>query len=129
MILKSILIWALIIPLAILNGGLRDELIAPLIGIEYARPLSGLTLCLLAFAVSLLFIPKLGKGSRKDYLFIGLVWILLTVIFETVMILALGNSCGEVIKAYDITTGDLWLMVVLFTGIVPYLSAKTKHII
>jgi len=129
MLVKSILIWLSILPLAILNGGLRDKIIAPLIGMEYARPISGLILCLLIFAVSLLFIPKLGKGSRKDYIFMGLLWILLTIIFETGLGLSLGNTCKEIIATYNITTGDLWLLVIMFIGIVPYLTAKLKHII
>jgi len=129
MLIKSILIWFSILPLAILNGGLRDKIIAHIIGIEYARPISALTLCLLIFLVSLLFIPKLGKGIRKDYIFMGLLWILLTIIFETGMNLSLGNSYEEIIATYNITTGNLWLLVVIFIGIVPYLTAKLKHII
>jgi hypothetical protein len=129
MLVKSILIWLSMLPLAILNGGLRDKIIAPLIGMEYARPISAFTLCLLIFVVSLLFIPKLGKGSRKDYIFVGLLWISLTIIFETGMGLSLGNRLEEIIAAYNITTGDLWLLVVIFIGIVPYLSAKIRHII
>ena len=129
MLFKSILLWLSMFPLAILNGALRDKVIAPLIGMGYAKPLSGLTLCLLIFIVSLIFISKLGKGSRKDYVLMGLLWLLLTIIFETAMGLSLGNSYEEIVSAYNITTGDLWLLVVLFVGILPYLSAKIKHII
>jgi len=129
MLAKSILIWLSILPLAILNGGLRDNIIAPIIGMEYARPISALTLCLLIFLVSLLFISKLRKGIRKDYIFMDLLWILLTIIFETGMNLSLGNSFEEIIATYNITTGNLWLLVVIFIGIVPYLTAKLKHII
>jgi hypothetical protein len=61
MIKKSILIWLLIIPLAILNGGLRMEVLIPWLGESCAEPISGVILCLLIFIVSLIFIPRIGK--------------------------------------------------------------------
>ena len=129
MIKKSILIWLSIIPLAILNGILRESVIAPLIGMKYALPVSGISLCLLIFIVSLIFIPKLGKGTKKTYWIIGGLWTFLTILFETIMGLASGNNFDEMIKAYDITTGNLWLLVVIFVGIIPWRIAKIKRII
>jgi len=129
MVKKSLLIWLALIPLAILNGGLREMLINPLIGEKYGQPVSGISLCLLIFIVCWFFIPKIGKGTAKTYLIIGLLWIALTVLFETCLELLTGNTFAGVIKTYDITTGNLWLLVVLFTGIAPWLTAKTRKLI
>ncbi|QQO07744.1 hypothetical protein [Breznakiella homolactica] len=129
MIKKSLLLWLTIIPLAILNGALRQFVLDPLLGMTYAKPVSGLILCALIFFVSFLFIPRLGKGTGKTYGLMGFVWAFLTVIFETVLGLALGSSFSEIIGAYNITTGNLWLAVVLFTGIAPWLTAKIRRII
>ncbi len=127
MLAKSLLIWLSIIPLAILNGGLRENIIEPLIGEKYANPVSGIILCLLIFAVALIFIPRLGSGSKKTYLKMGLLWILLTIVFETAFGLLLGNKLSEILQAYNIATGNLWLVVVIFIGVVPLLVAKIKH--
>lgn len=127
MLLKSILVWLSIIPLAILNGGLRDSFITPLIGENFSRPISGFTLCCLIFIVSFIFVPRLGNGLKKTYIQMGILWILLTIIFETVFGLLQGNNFNEIINAYDLTTGDLWLIVVIFIGFVPYLTAKIKR--
>ncbi len=129
MIRKSLLIWIAIIPLAILNGGLREKIIIPLIGEKFGLPLSGILLCLLIFLLCYIFIPRIGKGISKNYWRIGLLWLLLTVAFETVFGLLSGNTLLELLRAYDITTGNLWLMVVLFTGIAPWLAAKSRKII
>ena len=129
MIKKSILIWLSIIPLAILNGGLREAFLTPWLGENYAQPISGITLCLLIFIVSLIFIPRIGKGEQKTYWKIGILWIVLTIAFETIFGLVMGNSFDELLKAYDITTGNLWLLIVLFIGIAPYLTAKIKQLI
>ena len=129
MIKKSILIWLSIIPLAILNGGLRDAFLTPQLGESYAQPVSGIILCLLIFIVSFIFIPRTGKGKEKMYWKTGILWVALTLVFETVLGLAMGNSLGELLKAYDIRTGNLWSLIVLFIGIAPWLIAKIKRII
>ena len=129
MLKKSILIWLSIIPLAILNGALREKLLINWLGESYAEPVSGIILCLLIFIVSLVFIPRIGKGESKIYLKMGILWIILTIIFETTFGLATGNSFSELMKAYDITTGNLWLIVVVFIGIAPLLIAKIKKYI
>ncbi len=129
MIKRSLLIWLLIAPLAILNGGLRDKVINPLMGAEYGLPLSGILLCTMIFALCYMSIGWVGKGTSKAYLTIGLLWMALTVLFEFCLGLLMQNSVSELIKAYDITTGNLWLVVVLFTGAAPWLAAKMKKIV
>ena len=128
MLLKSLLIWLSIIPLAILNGGLRQRILEPVFGIKIANPVSGLILCLLIFIVSFIFIPQLGNGNIGTYLIMGVLWLFLTIVFETILGLFMGNSFKEIVNAYNITTGNLWLIVVIFTGIVPLLVAKIRHI-
>ena len=39
MIKKSILVWLLIIPLAILNGGFRQNFLEPSLGVKLANPI------------------------------------------------------------------------------------------
>jgi hypothetical protein len=129
MLIKSILIWLSIVPLAILNGELRERVIGPIIGEKYANPISGIILCILIFIISFLFIPRLGIGTNKTYIKIGILWVLLTIIFETVFSLFLGNKINEILNAYNITTGNLWLIVVIFIGFIPFLIAKIKNII
>ena len=59
---KAILIWMLLIPLAILNGAVRDYITEPLLGSRIALPLSGIILGLFILAVAyLLLIPKMAK--------------------------------------------------------------------
>lgn len=129
MIKKSILIWLLIIPLAILNGIFREEVLTALVGAEYSLPISGITLSILILIISFLIIPKLGRGTSKSYWLIGLLWVSLTLLFESGMGLFMGKTLYEVVNAYDITTGNLWLFVVLFIGCVPQLVARFKNLL
>jgi len=128
MIIKSFLIWLAIIPLAFLNGVLREMVINPIIGAEYGHPISCFSLCLFIFIICLFSIPRIGRGTAKTYLTIGLCWMLLTILFESCLELQSGNTFAGVIKTYDISTGNLWLLVVLFVGIAPRLTAKMKKL-
>ena len=129
MIKKSMLVWLLFVPLAILNGALREGVLEPWLGEKIANPISALILCILVSIVSYILIPRLGRGSSRTYLTIGALWVLATVIFETVLGSLMGITINEIIDAYNITTGNLWLIVVIFIGIVPFLIAKIKRFI
>jgi len=134
MLKKSILIWLSIIPLAILNGGFREMVLISWLGENFANFISAIILCLMIFIVSLIFIPRIGKGNSKKswaktYWEIGILWIFLTIVFETMLVLAMGGNFRDMMAMYDITTGNFWLMVVLFIGIAPWLAAKIKRII
>lgn len=128
MIKKSLLIWLSIIPLAILNAGLREKVLTPLVGAGYSLPISGISLCVLIFFVSLVFVPKLGEGTPRTYWLMGLVWVVLTLIFETGLGFLMGKTLAEVMESYDVRTGNLWLPVVSFIGCAPRLASRLKHV-
>jgi len=125
--LRALFIWLSIIPLAILNGGLRQEVLAPLLGESIARPISGVLLCGIIFVVAFIFL-KMNSWSYKKCWLLGLIWMLLTICVETIIGIVMGESLQTIISNYDITTGNLWLGIVLFTGLVPPLVKKIKKI-
>lgn len=128
LILKSMLVWAGIIPLAILNGGLREAVLIPALG-NIALPVSGILLAMMAFILSYLSLPRLGAGTQRTYIQMGAVWLCATVVFEFVLGLATGEAFSGLLAAYNIFTGNLWSLVVLFIGCTPWLTAKAKHMI
>lgn len=128
LILKSMLVWIGIIPLAILNGGLREMVLLPVLG-ELALPFSGMSLAAMAFMLSYLTLPRLGTGTQAAYIKIGAVWICATIVFEFALGFASGETLFNMLAAYNILTGNLWLLVLLFIGCTPWLTAKAKKII
>jgi len=122
------ILWLFLIPIAVLNGALREVVIEPLMG-WYAQPISGVILCFLIFIMCYFYIPRLGNGNRSTYIFIGFIWVLLTVIFEfTLGLIFMGNTLNELLDAYNIKTGNLWVIVLLCTGISPWLAARIRRI-
>jgi hypothetical protein len=128
-LLKSLFIWFSILVLGVLNGGLRNYVLTPLMSEKFSRPLSGITLACLIFIVSFIFIPLLGKGLKITYIQMGILWVLLTIIFETIFGLILGSTFREILNAYNVASGDLWLLVILFIGFVPFIVVRRKKII
>ncbi len=71
----------LFIPLAILNGAVRESLLVPWLGRQTALPLSGVLLsCLIFLTTYLLFLFM--KASVRQAWQIGTIWLCLTVLFE-----------------------------------------------
>lgn len=61
-ILKSLIIWFYFIPIAILNGGLREYVLVKTIGAEWALPVSGITLSVCIFLITWLLLPPNDKS-------------------------------------------------------------------
>ena len=92
-ILKSLIIWLCFIPVAIINGGLREYVLAKAIGEEWALPVSGITLSVCIFLITWLLLPRMIKTvTSKDGWLIGISWALLTIAFEFAAGLAGGST-------------------------------------
>ena len=122
-ILKSLIIWICFIPSAILNGGLREYVLAPAFGQKWALPASGIILSGLIFLITWLMYPRLIKNStRKERWLTGMIWAVLTVIFEFAIGIAEGHSIAELLAAYNPLTGNLWLLVLAATLFSPVMA-------
>lgn len=123
-ILSSLLIWTSFIPLAILNGGFRDYILVELLPDKYVLAVSGIILSVLILFVTKILLSRIEKLSCTDCLVISCVWMLLTVLFELGMGLAAGSSVRELMEAYNPLSGNLWLLVVVTTGVAPFFALK-----
>ena len=126
-IAKSMLIWLSITPLAILNGGLREYVLLPRLG-AIAVPISGILLTLCIIVVSYIFLPRLGSAKKSTYVKMGIIWLIATVVFEFMVGVVTKTPLSEMLRAYDFTTGNLWLFIVIFIGFVPTIVAKLKRL-
>ena len=124
---KALAAWFFLVILAILNGTLRVKLLVPLMGEQWAQPLSGVMLSLIILLLAWLVLPWLGPLSNPSLWLIGFLWLGLTLIFEFVFgRLVAGKSWQELLAAYDITTGNLWLLVLVTTAVAPRLATKLR---
>ena len=127
-IIKSLPTWLMIIPLAVLNGALRDFALHPLLG-WYALPVSGVLLCGMIVLLTWLRVPRFGNCGLRQLVLVGVVWAVLAVIFECLLGVALNRPWVDLAAAYDLRSGNLWLLVVVCVGLAPWLAAKMRGIV
>ena len=126
---KALMLWLAIMPCAMANGVLREIVTEPLLGSALALPLSGVLLCAMIFAIAYFFIPKIGKGTLATYIIVGMMWFALTNLFDFSVILASGKPISDFLAMFDITTGNLWSLVVVACLVSPVLAAKMRKLI
>ena len=120
--LKAIGIWFLIIPIAILNGALRESVLNKLGNISL--PLSGIILSICIFLVAYLLIPKIKNCKRKDYIIFGIIWFILTNLFDLAMYISEGENFLALINSYNFMSGNLWILVCITSLISPIVVYK-----
>lgn len=122
----AFLIWLSIVPLAILNGGLRQCVLDIYLGV-WSNLVSGVILSVCVLALSMLLIPRIKDCHRRDYWIIGAMWVVMTNLFDITLILIGGGSWSDFVEMYDITGGNLWIVVVLMTFFSPVLAGRKNE--
>ena len=126
-LLKSLIIWLCFIPVAILNGGLREYVLAKAIGEEWALPVSGIILSVCIFLITWLLLPRMIKAfTSKDGWLIGIGWALLTIVFEFAAGLAGGRTVSGILPAYNPLARNLWLLVLATNLLSPIVTEKGR---
>lgn len=126
---KVILFWFVLLILALANATIRETtykpLLAPIIGI-WAHQISSLTGIILFFLAIYFFIKNLKvKHSTKDLLFAGILWIVMTVVFESGMNYFIRHlTLQQVIETYYFWKGDTWVFVLLSLVVSPLVASK-----
>ena len=114
--LKSLLVWLCFIPTAILNGGFREYVLTKYLDTALATAASGILLSIMILFITWLLLPRLVIA--------GIIWTLLTVIFEFTSGIGTGVPMKELIAAYNPLSGNLWILVVLTTMFAPTIISR-----
>lgn len=121
---KYFLAWFPMLLLAILNGSLRDLGYKKYIGDLAAHQLSTITLIILfAFYIGYI-IHRFPPSSSAQAIFIGLLWVMLTLCFEFGFGKARGNSWSALLADYNIMKGRIWILIPIWILIAPYIFYK-----
>lgn len=122
-LLGATLAWIAILILAILNGVVRETLLAPAMGAAAARAWSGLVLSALVLLVAYVAIPYLGDITAAQARGIGALWTAMTLVFEFAFGLGVQHKpLSELLAAYTFGNGNLWPLVLVMTLVSPWLA-------
>lgn len=120
-LIKYFLLWLPMILIAVLNGTARDLGYKKYLGELLARQLSTIVL-IIVFGIYIGFVlQKYPPANLGQSVKIGILWLVLTLLFEFGLGLAGGKSWAELLSDYNILQGKLWVLVPLWVAVAPYL--------
>jgi len=119
--LYAIGVWFILVIVAILNGAFREGFIRPRLGEYPGHVFSTVILAAIIWIVVYLFVRTVGRGeSTIDFLLIGVLWLILTVIFEFCFgHYVEGQSWDMLLANYNVLNGRIWVLVLLSELIAP----------
>ena len=121
MILKYLIAWFGMMVLAIINGAFRDLVYKPLVGEHAAHQISTIILLILLAGYFRVLVRKWPIEYTKQAWVIGVLWFLMTEIFEFGMgLLVAGHPFDKLLQNYNLFGGQLWLLIPLWVLIGPY---------
>jgi hypothetical protein len=119
----ALLTWLLFIPVAFLNGSIREYFYKPVLGELAAHQISCLIGSLAFFTVGYFRLRKLVSQVENKYLWVtGAVWVIMTVIFEFGIGYFSGQSSERLLHDYNVFKGRFWSFVLLAIFLTPILS-------
>lgn len=111
---RAFVAWLGLLVLAVVNGGARELLLNPWLGEQRGHIVSTIGFSLLIFITALLTISWIGPRTRKDALWIGVFWLVLTSAFEFLAGHYLfGNPWRTLLADYNLMEGRIWSSVLL----------------
>lgn len=120
LVLRYALAWPGLLVLAVLNGTVREFGYGPVVGEKWGQQVSVVPAILLFLAYTAGIFRRWPIGSYATALWIGLVWMVLTVAFELFMVTVLmGEPLSVALNQYDLAAGQLWPVVVAATFFLP----------
>lgn len=119
LLIRALLVWAIIMAAESANGVLRRLLLDPatLHALRQVLVLAGV---LIIFGIAWVFRRWIASGSGLRLVGIGVLWAILTLVFEFSLGRALGISWPVMLADYDLTRGNVMPLGVLAMALTPW---------
>ncbi len=120
--------WVILVILAIINGIIKEKVYGPYMTSLQAHQVSTFSFIAILFLFTYIFLHILPiKATSQQYIFLGLLWLGLTIIFEFLFgHYIIGDSWDKLLAAYNIFQGHIWSLVLLATALMPWIVSKLK---
>jgi hypothetical protein len=128
--LKAIIVWFVFIVAESINGTVRMFWLVPLLGEIRAHQISFMMGALLILAIATIFIKWLHTSKTSELIKVGLLWLLLTVVFEIVLgRFILGYSWQRIAADYNLLQDGLMPMGLVFLVLSPVIATRLRNFI
>lgn len=125
--MKYFLAWFPVVIIAFANATIRQVVYARYFDELAAHQLATLTICILVGIYVWVLTGFLKTQSPKQAIAVGLMWLVLTIAFETLLgRYVLDNLWSQVLRDYNLSEGRVWPMFLLWLAVSPYVFYKTE---
>ncbi|MGA8264003.1 MAG: hypothetical protein WB779_06135 [Ignavibacteriaceae bacterium] len=115
-----ILLWLGLLLVAIINGAIRDFVYLKKFGEHKAHQFSTILLLLLISTYCYFVFGYRELTSESEAILVGILWLILTLAFEFLFgHFVAKHSWKKLLSNYNIFKGDLWILILIWTAIVP----------
>lgn len=126
-LIKAIAFWLVMVLAAIANGLLREKILTVYLGESVALPASGILLSVFILIIVYNAIDYIVPKTVSTCLALGIFWVGLTLMFEYGLgYFVLGKQISEINQVFNVSSGNLFLGVVVVTLWSPLLIAYFK---
>ncbi len=125
--LRSIAIWLVFIIIESLNGTIRTLWLVASLGDLLAHQVSFVTGSLLILMIATIFVRWLKISNFSQAIGVGVLWMLLTVMFEIGLgRFVLGYSWAQIAADYDLSQGRLMSVGLVLLVLAPLIATKIR---
>jgi hypothetical protein len=116
---KYLAAWFPMLILAVMNGAVREVLYKASLGDLRAHQLSTVALLILFSLYIWLVIRFWRPASSQQAFLVGLLWLVLTLIFEFGSGLSAGRSWSALFGEYNVLAGRIWVFIPAWVAAAP----------
>ena len=130
MIWRGVAVWFCIIFVEVVHGIARTMFLAPVLGDFRARQVAVFTGSLLILLVAMSFIRWIRPADVADAVWVGLVWLALTLVFEVSFgRFVMHATWSRIASDYDLSRGGLLPVGLLVVTMAPFISARFRQVL
>lgn len=124
---KYVIAWAPMIFIAIANGIFREKFLVGRLR-ELAAHQASTGILVILFGIYIWIVTRNWKPeSAEQAIFIGLLWLGLTVLFEFLFgHYVAGHSWSKLFQDYNILKGRVWILILVWVTIAPYIFYRLQ---
>lgn len=127
--IRSLILWVVFVPIAILNGIFREATYKHVVGDFYSHQISTVS-AIIAFLVVAYFLlsKSVMRASTQELLAIGMLLVVLTVAFEFIFGHYVDHASWEKLLAdYNIFKGHIWGVFLVVEFLTPLIVKLIKR--
>lgn len=126
---RALMVWVLIAFAETLHGIARVLFLQPIVGDLPARQMALASGTAIVLAIALLTVRWIGAATQRQWLGIGLLWLLLTVGFDLALgRWVLGFSWERLAEDFAFWEGRLFALALLVLALAPLIAARLRRL-